>query len=47
MFRFKTIFGSELYSRKLEKQKTEARIKVKCLNIMTGIGMPISQKIAS
>ena len=47
MFRFKTIFGSELYSRKLEKQKTEAKIKVKCLNIMTGIGMPISQKIAS
>ena len=47
MFRFKTIFSSELYSRKLEKQKTEAKIKVKCLNKMTAIGMPISKKIAS
>lgn len=47
MFRFKTIFGSTLYSRKFKKQKTEAKIKVKCLNIMTGIGMPISQKIVA
>jgi len=47
MFRFKTIFGPTLYSRKFEKQKTEAKIKVKCLNKMTALGMPISQKIAS
>lgn len=47
MFRFKTIFGSTLYSREFEKQKTEAKIKVKCLNKMTAIGMPISEKIAA
>jgi len=44
MFRFKTIMGPELYSRKLEKQKIEAKIKVRCLNIMTAMGMPDSQK---
>jgi Transposase DDE domain len=47
MMRFKTIFGSILYSRIFEKQKTEAAIKVKCLNKMTKIGMPISQKIVA
>lgn len=47
MFRFKTIFGSTLYSRKMEKQKTEAKIKIRCLNKMTAKGMPISKKIAS
>jgi hypothetical protein len=46
MGRFKTIFGSALYSRKLANQKTEAAIKIKCLNKMTAIGMPISVKIA-
>jgi len=46
MFRFKTIFGSELYSRKLESQQTEAAIKIMCLNKMTGIGMPVSVKVA-
>lgn len=47
MMRFKTIFGSSLYSRKLETQKTETAIKVKCLNKMTGTGMPISVKVAA
>ena len=46
MFRFKTIFGSELYSRRLDSQQIEAAIKVKCLNKMTGIGMPVSEKVA-
>lgn len=46
MYRFKTIFGPELTSRKLKSQQTEAAIKVACLNKMTEIGMPISQKIA-
>jgi len=44
MMRFKTIFGPTLYSRKLKTQKTEAAIKIKCLNKMTALGMPISQK---
>lgn len=47
MYRFKTIFGPTLYSRNLEKQKKEAKIKVRCLNKMTATGMPISEKIAS
>ena len=46
MYRFKTIFGSELYSRRLDSQQVEAAIKIKCLNKMTGIGMPISKKVA-
>jgi len=44
MMRFKTIFGPTLYSRKINKQKTEAAIKIKCLNKMTALGMPVSQK---
>ncbi|MFZ2898068.1 MAG: hypothetical protein WA004_05570 [Saprospiraceae bacterium] len=44
MLRFKIIFGPELYSRKLRSQQTEAAIKVLCLNKMTGVGMPISEK---
>lgn len=47
MMRFKTIFGPTLYSTIFEKQKTEAAIKIKCLNKMTRIGMPVSRKIAS
>lgn len=45
MYRIKAIFGPTLYSRKFEKQQTEAAIKIKCLNKMTNTGMPISQKI--
>lgn len=47
MNRYKTIFGPTLYSRIFEKQKTEARIKIKCLNKMTALGMPISKKMVS
>lgn len=43
MFRFKKIFGNNLYSRKIETQKKEAQIKIKVLNKMTGLGMPISE----
>lgn len=45
MFRFKKIFGSELYSRKMETQQIEAQIKIAVLNRMTAIGMPISVAI--
>ena len=47
MYRFKSIYGGELYSRKMETQKTEAAVKIKCLNKMTGTGMPISKKVAA
>lgn len=46
MGRYKAIFGSEMYSRKFENQKTEAAIKIKCLNRMTATGMPNSKKMA-
>lgn len=43
MFRYKTIHGSQLYSRKVESQKVETGIKIKALNTMTAQGMPISK----
>lgn len=43
MFRYKTIHGNKLYSRKLPKQKIENDIKIKVLNIMTAQGMPIAK----
>jgi len=43
MFRFKTIHGGTLFSRKIESQVTETAMKIKLLNTMTGIGMPVSQ----
>lgn len=45
MFRFKTIHGGSLYSRKMETQQTETKIKIKTLNIMTAQGMPVAIKI--
>lgn len=46
MFRYKTIFGPKLYSRKFDTQCTESRIKVRAINIMTALGMPISVEVA-
>ena len=46
MFRFKIIFGPQLYSRRFETQQSEVAIKVACLNIMTGLGMPVCKKVA-
>jgi hypothetical protein len=44
MYRFKTIFGARLTSRKDSNQLTEALIKAQVLNRMTQLGMPISHK---
>lgn len=46
MMRYKTIFGSYMYSREYRRQQTEAKIKVKCLNKMTLLGKPMSIKVA-
>ncbi|MEL6141964.1 MAG: IS5 family transposase [Bacteroidota bacterium] len=43
MFRYKTIFGPIHYSRLLETQIQENKMKIKALNRMTALGMPISQ----
>jgi len=46
MFRYKTILGEKLMSRKFENEVTEARIGCFILNEMTKLGMPISKKAA-
>jgi hypothetical protein len=46
MFRFKKIFGGELDARIMENQRTEILLKCMILNTFTGIGMPISYKVA-
>ena len=45
MYRFKTIHGRKLYSRKMATQQTETKIKIKTLNIMTAQGMPKAVKV--
>lgn len=43
MFRFKIIFGGHLFSRKFKRQQAETKIKIKLINKMTALGMPISE----
>jgi len=45
MFRYKTIIGDKLYSRKLASQKAASRIACVILNKMTALGMPRSVKV--
>jgi Transposase DDE domain len=40
MFRFKRLFGGQLWARGLETQRTEALVKCATLNRMTQLGMP-------
>lgn len=47
MFRYKTIFGPIHYSRLLETQIQENKLKIKVLNQMTAHGMPVSQPKAA
>jgi hypothetical protein len=46
MFRYKKVIGRSLHARTLPTQKTEAKVACKVLNIMTGLGMPVSRRIA-
>ena len=46
MFRYKTIFGNNLRTRKLENQIVETNIGCAALNRMTQLGMPDSYKVA-
>jgi hypothetical protein len=41
LFRFKKLFGRSLHARTLPTQKNEVACKV--VNIMTGLGMPVSR----
>ena len=47
MFRFKRLFGNDSRSRTLETQRAESMAKCKALNIITRLGMPISELIAA
>ena len=47
MYRFKTLFGSDLKSRVFQGQQLEAYVKSKALNIMANLRMPQSEKIAA
>ena len=45
MMRYKTLIG-RLHARALPKQKTEAAAGCKVLNVMTSLGMRVSQRLA-
>ncbi len=45
MFRYKTLIGPMLRSRKFAAQKVEARVACSVINRMTELGMPVSQRI--
>jgi transposase len=46
MMRYKTVIGRRLHARTLPTQKTEAATSCKVINVMTHLGMPVSQRIA-
>lgn len=46
MFRYKKLIGRDLHARSLPTQKTEAKVACKVINIMTGLGMPVSRRVA-
>jgi hypothetical protein len=45
MMRYKTVIGRRLHARTLPMQKAEAAAGCKVINIMTSLGMPVSQRI--
>jgi hypothetical protein len=45
MLRYKTIIGRRLHARTLSNQRTEAKVGCNVLNRMTGLGMPVSERI--
>jgi hypothetical protein len=46
MYRYKTLFGSNLMARKLDRQKAETYAKSLAMNRMTAMGMPIGEWVA-
>jgi hypothetical protein len=45
MMRYKTVIGRRLHARTLPMQKAEAAAACKVINVMTRLGMPVSQRI--
>jgi hypothetical protein len=46
MLRYKVLIGRSLRARTLSTQKAEAKGACKVINIMTGLGMPVSRRAA-
>lgn len=46
MGRWKTVIGPKLKARNFENQKTEAKVGVRVLNRMTGLGRPSFERPA-
>jgi hypothetical protein len=44
MLRYKVLIGRSLHARTLSTQRTEAKVACKVINIMTGLGMPVSRR---
>jgi transposase len=45
MMRYKALIGRHLHARTLSKQKAEAAAGCKVINVMTRLGMPVSQRL--
>jgi hypothetical protein len=45
VYRFKTLMGRFVEARTWENERTEVRLKVRALNLMTGLGMPKTAEI--
>lgn len=45
MFRFKTIMGDRLSTRKIDNQFKELLLKTAILNRITHLGMPVTYKV--
>jgi len=43
--RYKALIGRHLHARTLSKQKAEAAAGCKVINVMTRLGMPVSQRL--
>jgi hypothetical protein len=46
MMRYKTLIGRRLHARTLPTQQAEAAAGCKVINVMTHLGMPVSQRLA-
>jgi hypothetical protein len=45
MMRYKALIGRRLHARTLPMQKAKAAAGCKVINVMTRLGMPVSQRI--
>jgi hypothetical protein len=46
MMRYRAVIGRRLHARTLPAQKSEGAVACKVINIMTHLGMPVTQRLA-